>query len=533
MARRTGSGNRINLRLPAESKAQLERRALAEGATISATVQRLLNGEASTRVDDSPFAVVPIDSVRPSGTISQEGRRGRFDADALRELAESIRSAGVVQPLAVRRGKNGVGHEIVAGERRWLAAKAAGLAEVPVVVGEWSDEAAVLVQLIENLQREGLHELDEARGYGQLRDQHGWDVRRLCQEVGRSRSYVYQRLRLLSLDPKCQAALEEGEINATIARVIATVPVPLQPQMLKSVRNAWNGVTTREAQRIVEQHYRRRLSHSGGGFDPADRSLIARFVVDGQPFEGAQDCLDCPANTSVEPSLGGAPDMCTQPDCFDGKRRQVTEDLVRTAEQRGKTVVRGETGDFEYGRPNPRRYLNEYEVSDVRAKARKAKVKVEEVLLVSEQDGKVHKVVRRKEARQKGLLDAPVRKVRKDSAAQKRIGKAAIVMDNGLPRLPEHMEPVTRAMTRLFVEHVRQRAGGTVLRRLATDWGSEMLEARDDGAWVAALDDGELMRFGAQLCAAMDFDRAEWSPQAADLLVAAADAVSEAYPDLV
>jgi ParB family transcriptional regulator, chromosome partitioning protein len=148
---------------------------------------------------------------------NKEQPRTNFDEAALEELASSIKAKGILQPLLVRtKGKK---YEIIAGERRFRAAQLAGLDEVPVIVKEFSDQETLEIALIENLQREDLNPLEEARGYKNLLE-FGITQDEAAQAVGKARSTVTNSLRLLSLSQNAQLALEEGTISAGHARAI-------------------------------------------------------------------------------------------------------------------------------------------------------------------------------------------------------------------------------------------------------------------------------------------------------------------------
>lgn len=144
-----------------------------------------------------------------------------FVPESLAELAQSIRDKGVLQPLLVRpRGEH---FEIVAGERRWRAAQLAGLSEVPVIIRDLADRDALEIAIVENLQREDLGPLEEARAYQTLLDQ-GHNQEGVAKAVGKGRSTVANALRLLSLPPEALAALENGEISAGHARAVLALP---------------------------------------------------------------------------------------------------------------------------------------------------------------------------------------------------------------------------------------------------------------------------------------------------------------------
>ena len=138
--------------------------------------------------------------------------RTRFDENAIVTLADSVRQHGVLQPILVRPLENG-NFQIVAGERRWRAARMAGLAEVPVVIKELSDKETAQIALIENLQREDLNPVEEALGYQGLMEEYSMTQGEVAQSVGKSRSTVANSIRLLELDDEIKNMLEDGEIT--------------------------------------------------------------------------------------------------------------------------------------------------------------------------------------------------------------------------------------------------------------------------------------------------------------------------------
>lgn len=162
---------------------------------------------------------VPIDLLEPNPFQP----RSTFEPAALDELAQSIRTRGVLQPLLVRPHPSDTARfQIVAGERRWRAAGAAGLHEVPALVRETADADAAAVALVENLQRQDLNPLDEAEGYNRLLNQFGLTQDSLGQAVGKSRSHITNMLRLLNLPATVKDALRNGEISAGHARALLT-----------------------------------------------------------------------------------------------------------------------------------------------------------------------------------------------------------------------------------------------------------------------------------------------------------------------
>lgn len=171
--------------------------------------------------------LIPLDLIRPGSTQA----RRRFAADALRELAESIRESGIIQPLVVRSLGTGPRreYELLAGERRWRAAQLAGLHEVPALIRDDLDEAeARVLGLIENLQRESLSPMETAEGLRKLGDAHALTHESIGLRIGKSRTYVTNFLRLLALCPTVQAMLDDGSLSLGHAKVLAGLPVDRQ-----------------------------------------------------------------------------------------------------------------------------------------------------------------------------------------------------------------------------------------------------------------------------------------------------------------
>lgn len=166
---------------------------------------------------------VPIEAVEP-GPFQP---RGPMDRAALEELAASIKEHGVLQPILVRPKPGAPGrYEIIGGERRWRAAQAAQLHEIPVVVRELGDREAMAAGLVENLQRQDLNALEEAEGYRRLIDEFGLTQDALGQAVGKSRSHVANTLRLLGLPERVRELLRDGALTAGHARALLTAPEP-------------------------------------------------------------------------------------------------------------------------------------------------------------------------------------------------------------------------------------------------------------------------------------------------------------------
>lgn len=190
---------------------------------------------------------LPISQVQPS--INQP--RKRFEEEALQDLCDSIRIHGIIQPLTVRRLSSGY-YQIIAGERRWRAAKLAGLKEVPAVVIEADDRKAAELAMIENLQREDLNPIEEANGYRSLMTDFGMTQEEVADRVGKSRSSVANVSRLLALPDAVQALLEEGTLSAGHARALLSLPEAEQQRNVAR-RIVEEGLSVRQTEDAVRR----------------------------------------------------------------------------------------------------------------------------------------------------------------------------------------------------------------------------------------------------------------------------------------
>ena len=176
--------------------------------------------------------------------------RTRMDPGSLEELAESIRAQGIMQPILVREVAR-ERFEIIAGERRWRAAQLAGLTEVPALVREIADEAALAMSLIENIQRENLNPLEEAAGVQRLIDEFGMTHEQAANAIGRSRSATTNLLRLLQLAEPVQEQLITGDLDMGHARALLTLP--RADQIALANRVVAQGLTVRDTEKLVAQ----------------------------------------------------------------------------------------------------------------------------------------------------------------------------------------------------------------------------------------------------------------------------------------
>lgn len=230
-----------------------------------------LLGDAALQTQEGGSVVLPISQVEPG--LKQP--RKRFDEDALADLAESIRLHGIIQPLTVRRLSSGY-YQIIAGERRWRAAKLAGLAEVPAMIVEADDRTVMELGLIENLQREDLNPMEEALGYRVLMDEYGFTQEDVSLRVGRSRSSIANALRLIALPDAIQALVEDGRISAGHARALLILPSgTLQKKLAQKIIN--EGLSVRQAESLAKRLLRQEeVIQEHGGEKPVDPMKMYR-----------------------------------------------------------------------------------------------------------------------------------------------------------------------------------------------------------------------------------------------------------------
>lgn len=230
-----------------------------------------LLGDAALQTQESGSLSLPLSQVQPG--LNQP--RKRFDEEAISDLADSIRQHGIIQPLTVRRLSSGY-YQIIAGERRWRAAKEAGLSEVPAMIIEADDKKVMEIGLIENLQREDLNPMEEAKGYQVLMEEHGLTQEAVAERMGKSRPAVANALRLLGLPDAIQALLETGELSAGHARALLSMPKG-DAQKKLAQRVITEGLSVRQTEALA-----RHLAHQAadledrGGEKPVDPMKMYR-----------------------------------------------------------------------------------------------------------------------------------------------------------------------------------------------------------------------------------------------------------------
>jgi len=188
---------------------------------------------------------LPIELISPN----PRNPRRRFADDELADLCQSIREHGVVQPVVVRPSQISGRYEIIAGERRWRAAQLAGIAEIPAIIRDVSDRVALELAIVENIQRADLNPVEEAAGFQQLIDDHGYTQADLGQVIGKSRSHVANTLRLLKLPEDVRGMLVDGALSAGHARALITAddPVALARRIVEG------GLSVRQAEALAQE----------------------------------------------------------------------------------------------------------------------------------------------------------------------------------------------------------------------------------------------------------------------------------------
>ena len=230
-----------------------------------------LLGDAALQSQEGGSLSLPISQVEPG--LKQP--RKRFDEESLQDLADSIRIHGIIQPLTVRRLSSGY-YQIIAGERRWRAAKQAGLSEVPAIIVEADDRKVMELGLIENLQREDLNPMEEAMGYQALIEEYGLTQEEAARRVGKSRPAVANALRLMALPDAIRALVEEGKLSAGHARALLSVPDSTSQKKLAQKVVA-EGLSVRQTEALAKRLAREREElEEHGGEKPVDPMKLYR-----------------------------------------------------------------------------------------------------------------------------------------------------------------------------------------------------------------------------------------------------------------
>ena len=341
--------------------------------------------------------LVPVRSLLKSPTQP----RTIFDAKAMEDLTASVREHGIVQPLLARplgMGKINGGPEeplweIISGERRWRAAESLEMTHVPCLVRELTNEQAMEIQTIENLQRVDLHPMEEARGYQRLMEACHLTVDEIAAKTGKSKTYIYGRMRLCALVPEAEKFFLEGKLDVSTAFLVSRIPAKLQPKAaeeLSGVKDKYDPTPmgVRQAREHIERNYMLRLADAS--FDVKCATLVS----------AAGACSTCPKRTGNDKDLFGdikGADICTDPPCFREKQKQHIIILKMTAKDSGLTVLPDDEAKkiFKWGYMDSSQYVDLdatcHEDPKLRTYKRVLGKRAEPVIAVVE--GKVHSLM--------------------------------------------------------------------------------------------------------------------------------------------
>lgn len=280
---------------------------------------------------EQAMKMVELERIQPS----KLNPRNHFDENSMAELVLSVTEKGVLQPILVRPKEGDGAFEIVCGERRYRAAKIAGLAEIPSVVREMNDQTAFEIMLTENVQRSDMHPLEEAEGYETLMKQYGYSgADQIADKVGKSRGYVYGRMKLLDLVPECRKMFYDGKLNPSVALLIARIPSELQKRAAKEI----DGLSYRAAFDHIQRDYMLSLKDSG-------------FAKDDTVCPRLGACISCTMRTGNQDVLFQdikSADVCTNPPCFEAKRKEYVKRQTQAAQKKGQKLVDTKTA-YPYG----------------------------------------------------------------------------------------------------------------------------------------------------------------------------------------
>lgn len=226
------------------------------GGEITASLKALLDGGGASKIVDhdqsredenNNFRFIPVDSIvpgyyQPRKTIAEQ---------SIGDLANSIKEHGIIQPIILRKNKEGTCYEIIAGERRWRAAKFVGLDVIPAVIRKISDESSLAFALIENIQREELNVIDEAIAIERLINEFSLTHEGVAKSIGRSRTTVTNILRLLKLSDETKELLSNGQIEMGHARALLSVEINLQHELANMI--VAKGLSVRQTESFVKQ----------------------------------------------------------------------------------------------------------------------------------------------------------------------------------------------------------------------------------------------------------------------------------------
>ena len=227
------------------------------------------NKKEENKTESRGISYIEINDIKPN---SNQPRK-TFDEEKLDELASSIKEHGLIQPVVLRSVKNG--YEIVAGERRWRAARKIGLKEIPCIVKELTDEENMLLAIIENMQREDLNPIEEAEGISQMIDTYGLTQEQVSKSVGKSRPYITNSLRLLKLPEEIRKYVADGLLSSGHARAIVSAG-SIARQMEIAEAAVKNGLSVRQIEKMAQE----KKSSAGSKAKPRQKNADVKRVED-------------------------------------------------------------------------------------------------------------------------------------------------------------------------------------------------------------------------------------------------------------
>ncbi len=430
--------------------------------------------EAAKALDTPAFEQLAVSAIAPSTTSIQALRRARssFGKESLQALADNIKGVGmIIEPIVVRPYPKdrplrvNIGYEIIAGERRWLAGKLAGLERVPALVRTLDDDRVLKLQISENLQREDLHPLDEAEGYRELLRIDKIKPEQLAETLGKSRAWIFARLKLCELSPEVKKSFNEGRLELSVAQLLSRIPHhDTQRKALNDVLNdddAWprgQPMSYRRALDHIHENYM--LELKGAPFKLEDAQLL--------PKAGA--CTTCPKRSGNQKDLFTDvknPNVCTDPKCFQLKREATHVGVRQALEAKGETVVNGEPAKkiFPHWEEGNDHIANGYANADGTTYATGRSMKIRDLL------GPDSKAVKKVQHPYTGKIYSLVHESMIASAArggkEPKARKASNAKKTAGPKLPDLDQQVTDRLAELILEKAPKKFTKAMLLSLA------------------------------------------------------------------
>ncbi|HEY0915683.1 MAG TPA: ParB/RepB/Spo0J family partition protein [Solimonas sp.] len=301
-----------------------------------------------------PSRLVEEDPYLVAFSPTNPRRRKGLDVESLSSLAASIKAQGLAQPILVRplpgsrteetfrtreEGRPLPAYELVCGERRLRACRLADLPTMPMLVRELSDQEALELQLVENIQREDLDPMEEAEGFDRMRRELGYSVEQIAERIakGKGKDYVYKTMKLLELTPESREAMYDGHLGRSTGLLVARYPAAQQADVVEFIKDLARGGEPAPFRLVAPQVFRRfNLALKAAVWLIGDETLV--------PDAGA--CTTCPKRTGAHGDLFGDEaddeDSCTDPDCFEGKRQAHVVRVKADAEKQGLKVIDGD-----------------------------------------------------------------------------------------------------------------------------------------------------------------------------------------------